>query len=411
MGRVLPRLPASTSTPANAPSSGSSATSGRRSAPRSSATSAASAVCSPFASHRYRSPVLVSSTDGVGTKALIAEAAGRFDTIGIDLVAMCVDDIVCQGAEPLFFLDYIAVGKLDPDHIDALVAGVAEGCRNAGCALIGGEMAEHPGAMEPGEFDLVGFAVGVAERDQMITGEQVTRGRRADRPAVARPALERLLARPPGAARAGRSTPRRARVRGRASQPRRRAARAVGDLRPGGRSPCCGSSTCTPSPTSPAAGCPATSPGSCRAASTPSSTGRRGRRRGSSPRSSGSARSTSAEMARVFNLGIGMVARAPGARRLPRHRPPAQLRPPGPRDRPHRTRRPSACGSNPECAVAMGARAPISPAGSDRRRRAGPRRGGRRPPPSSIPCSSASRNTSRSVSAMPATRRQARSRS
>ncbi len=129
-----------------------------------------------FANHRYRHPVLVSSTDGVGTKALIAQASGRFETIGIDLVAMCVDDLVCQGAEPLFFLDYIAVGKLDPDHIEQLVEGVAEGCRQAGCALIGGEMAEHPGAMEPGEFDLVGFAVGVAERDQLITGEQVRAG-------------------------------------------------------------------------------------------------------------------------------------------------------------------------------------------------------------------------------------------
>jgi phosphoribosylformylglycinamidine cyclo-ligase len=129
-----------------------------------------------FAQHRYRHPVLVSSTDGVGTKALIAQAAGRFDTIGVDLVAMCVDDIVCQGAEPLFFLDYIAVGKLDPDHIEQLVEGVAHGCRQAGCALIGGEMAEHPGAMEPGEFDLVGFAVGVAERDRLITGEHVAIG-------------------------------------------------------------------------------------------------------------------------------------------------------------------------------------------------------------------------------------------
>ena len=129
-----------------------------------------------FDSSRYRQPVLVSSTDGVGTKALIAQAAGRFDTIGIDLVAMCVDDIVCQGAEPLFFLDYIAVGRLDPDHIEQLVEGVAEGCRQAGCALIGGEMAEHPGAMEPGEFDLVGFSVGVAERDQMITGEHIAPG-------------------------------------------------------------------------------------------------------------------------------------------------------------------------------------------------------------------------------------------
>jgi phosphoribosylformylglycinamidine cyclo-ligase len=129
-----------------------------------------------FAAHRYRHPVLVSSTDGVGTKALVAQAVGRFDTIGVDLVAMCVDDIVCQGAEPLFFLDYIAVGKLDPDHIEQLVEGVVQGCRQAGCALIGGEMAEHPGAMEPGEFDLVGFAVGVAERDQIITGEHVAAG-------------------------------------------------------------------------------------------------------------------------------------------------------------------------------------------------------------------------------------------
>ena len=129
-----------------------------------------------FANHRYSHPVLISSTDGVGTKALIAQAVGRFDTIGVDLVAMCVDDIVCQGAEPLFFLDYIAVGKLDPDHIEQLVEGVAEGCRQAGCALIGGEMAEHPGAMEPGEFDLVGFAVGVAERDQLLTGEKLTAG-------------------------------------------------------------------------------------------------------------------------------------------------------------------------------------------------------------------------------------------
>lgn len=129
-----------------------------------------------LAQHRYRHPVLVSSTDGVGTKALVAQAAGRFDTIGVDLVAMCVDDIVCHGAEPLFFLDYIAVGKLDPDHIEQLVEGVAHGCRQAGCALIGGEMAEHPGAMEAGEFDLVGFAVGVAERDRLLTADRVRAG-------------------------------------------------------------------------------------------------------------------------------------------------------------------------------------------------------------------------------------------
>src|SRR5687767_7695866 len=129
-----------------------------------------------FAKDRYRDPVLVSATDGVGTKALIAQATGRFTTIGVDLVAMCVDDIVCQGAEPLLFLDYIAVGHLDPDHIEQLVEGVAEGCRQAGCSLIGGEMAEHPGAMDPGDFDLVGFALGVVERDRMLTPDRVQPG-------------------------------------------------------------------------------------------------------------------------------------------------------------------------------------------------------------------------------------------
>jgi phosphoribosylformylglycinamidine cyclo-ligase len=116
----------------------------------------------------YRDPVLVSTTDGVGTKAMVARDARSFGSIGLDLVAMCVDDLVCQGAEPLFFLDYIAVGQLDPDQVEQLVAGIAEGCRQAGCALVGGEMAEHPGAMAPGEFDLVGFAVGVVERDSML---------------------------------------------------------------------------------------------------------------------------------------------------------------------------------------------------------------------------------------------------
>ncbi|HTO01932.1 MAG TPA: phosphoribosylformylglycinamidine cyclo-ligase [Microthrixaceae bacterium] len=129
-----------------------------------------------FDTTKHKEPILVSSTDGVGTKSLVAKAAGRFDTIGIDLVAMCVDDLVCQGAEPLFFLDYISVGHLDPAHVRQLVAGVAEGCRQAGCALVGGEMAEHPGAMEPGEFDLVGFAVGVVDRAKMLTGDHVAPG-------------------------------------------------------------------------------------------------------------------------------------------------------------------------------------------------------------------------------------------
>jgi phosphoribosylformylglycinamidine cyclo-ligase len=117
---------------------------------------------------RYRDPLLVSSTDGVGTKSVIARLANRRDKIGIDCVAMSVDDIAAQGAEPLFFLDYISVGALVPEEIDDLVSGVADGCRQAKCALLGGEMSEHPGVMAPGEFDLVGFAVGVAERARVL---------------------------------------------------------------------------------------------------------------------------------------------------------------------------------------------------------------------------------------------------
>jgi phosphoribosylformylglycinamidine cyclo-ligase len=117
---------------------------------------------------RFRDPLLVSSTDGVGTKSLVARLANRRDTIGIDCVAMSVDDIAAQGAEPLFFLDYISIGKLVPEEIDEMVSGVALGCRRAKCALLGGEMSEHPGVMEPGEFDLVGFAVGVVERSAVL---------------------------------------------------------------------------------------------------------------------------------------------------------------------------------------------------------------------------------------------------
>jgi phosphoribosylformylglycinamidine cyclo-ligase len=124
----------------------------------------------------YRDPVLVSSTDGVGTKTAIATALGRFDTIGIDLVAMCADDVVCSGAEPLFFLDYVAVGRLDPPHVAELVGGVAAGCREAGCALVGGETAEHPGLMDAAGFDLAGCCVGVVERDQLIDGSTAAAG-------------------------------------------------------------------------------------------------------------------------------------------------------------------------------------------------------------------------------------------
>ena len=125
---------------------------------------------------RYRRPVLMASTDGVGTKAMVAAATRRYDTIGIDLVAMCVDDIACAGAEPLFLLDYLAVGKLDPDTAAAIVEGVAAGCRQAGCALLGGEMAEHPGAMGPGEFDLSATAVGVVEADGALGPDRVEQG-------------------------------------------------------------------------------------------------------------------------------------------------------------------------------------------------------------------------------------------
>ncbi|HTZ09856.1 MAG TPA: phosphoribosylformylglycinamidine cyclo-ligase, partial [Acidimicrobiales bacterium] len=129
-----------------------------------------------FDPSRHRHPVLVSSTDGVGTKALVAAAAARYDGIGVDLVAMCVDDVVCVGAEPLFLLDYVATGALDPEQMEQLVTGVAAGCRTAGCALLGGEMAEHPGALPPGHFDLAGFAVGVVERDAMLGPGRVRDG-------------------------------------------------------------------------------------------------------------------------------------------------------------------------------------------------------------------------------------------
>jgi phosphoribosylformylglycinamidine cyclo-ligase len=131
-----------------------------------------------FDPSRWRHPVLVSSTDGVGTKALVARSAARFDTIGIDLVAMSVDDIATHGAEPLFFLDYVAVGRLHPPQVEQLVEGVVQGCHAAGCALIAGEIAEHPDAMEPGQFDLAGFAVGAVERDRLVTGERVKVGDR-----------------------------------------------------------------------------------------------------------------------------------------------------------------------------------------------------------------------------------------
>lgn len=129
-----------------------------------------------FDPRRYRSPVLVSATDGVGTKVELARTLGRHDTVGVDAVAMVVDDLVVSGAEPLFFLDYLAVGRLDPAQVSELVGGIADGCQQAGCALLGGETAEHPGVLAEGRYDVAGFGVGVVEREQVLGPDRVQAG-------------------------------------------------------------------------------------------------------------------------------------------------------------------------------------------------------------------------------------------
>lgn len=128
------------------------------------------------AAKQMADPILVSGTDGVGTKIQLAKLANKHNTVGIDLVAMCVNDILATGAEPLFFLDYIAVGKLKSDAVSEIVSGIADGCEMAGCALVGGEMAEHPGVMDPHEYDLSGFTVGIVDRPAMIGPDRVQDG-------------------------------------------------------------------------------------------------------------------------------------------------------------------------------------------------------------------------------------------
>ena len=256
---------------------------------------------------RWKEPVLASSTDGVGTKIAVAQALDKHDTIGIDLVAMVVDDLVVCGAEPLFLQDYIAVGKVVPDKIAALVKGIAEGCVQAGCALLGGETAEHPGLMGDDDYDISGTGVGVVERSKLLGPDRVRAGDVVIAHGLVRPALQRLLAGPPRAA-GDRPHAARGPRRGVRPHPRRGDAGADQDLRQGlpradrrDRGP-------HASRTSPVVAWPRTWPACCPRACTP--TLDRGTwtpapvfeliaQRGRVERE---------EMEKTFNMGVGMVA-------------------------------------------------------------------------------------------------------